>query len=160
MNKPEPASSALSPSPGTSSAEHLPALLEQRLSLLEALSEAIAATRAACITGELEALRAATGEQQHLCAQLLRLDRQLRPVLAPGVAPAQPETLLDRRLRDILARLKVAQNDLHRQNAAQQSLLRRSRRHLRALANFYRRYASTYAETAAPQAGTLCEERV
>jgi hypothetical protein len=132
-------------------------LLERRLTLLEALGQGVLAARAACIARDLEALRAATSEQQRLCLQLRALETPLRQ-WQPRAASS--DEYLDPRLRDTLARVAAAQRELRTRNAGQQSLLRRSRRNQQALANLFRRYAPSYAEAAAPCAGTLCEERV
>ena len=151
------------------------ALLERRLSLLEALSKTLAAWRADFVSMDLSALGARIQEQESLCAEIGSLDgritaTQVRCAALAGVA-AHPSEIcwpdggsgdpgLSERIGATLQRLAAAQAELKRLNDAHQAMLRRTRHTVGVLLNLFHSYAPSYAPLPAPQTGRLCEERV
>ena len=134
-------------------------LLQRRLALLLSLSSAEDQGRDACIARDLEALHACTAHQKELCRQLHALDQHLAPVQKSAQVEC-PDSALCTSIREVLLHLAQAQQELQRRNRVQQSLLRRARRNLQALAHLFQGYAPSYAVPTAPRSGSLCEERV
>jgi hypothetical protein len=150
-------------------------LLEQRLSLLEALSKTLAASRADFVAMDLESIQARIQEQERFCTEIRALDNhitnaQVRCATAAGLPPRAneifwPDTLnsdarIDERIRGAMQRVAVAQTELKRLNDAHQAMLRRTRRTVGVLLNFFHAHGPSYAVPPSVQAGTLCEERV
>lgn len=151
------------------------ALLEQRLSLLEALCKTLAASRADFVSMDLPAMQSRIQEQECLCGEIRTLDAritsvQVRCAALAGVAPHTSEIYwpdsgssdpgLSQRMGATMQRVAAAQAELKRLNDAHQAMLRRTRRTVGVLLNLFHSYAPSYAVPPAPQAGRLCEERV
>ena len=151
------------------------ALLEKRLSLLEALSKTLAACRADFIAMDLESMQSRIQEQERFCGEIQNLDKhitnaQIRYADLTGLSPRTSEIFwpaapgsgdaLDGRIRETMQRVAAAQSELKRLNDAHQAMLRRSRTTVGMLINFLQSYAPSYAAPPTRQTGTLCEERV
>lgn len=151
------------------------ALLEQRLSILEALSKTLEASRSEFIAMDLQAMQARIQEQERFCGEIKTLDHhitsaQVRCAQAAGVAPraneicwphtAPGEAGLSERIRETMQRVAAAQVELKRLNDAHQAMLRRTRRSVGVLLNFFHSFEPSYAAKPSLQPGTLCEERV
>lgn len=150
-------------------------LLEQRLSLLESLSKTLAASRGDFIAMDLEAMQSRIQEQERFCAEIRTLDNhitsaQVRCANAAGVLPRAneifwPDTVpsdtgIGEQIQGAMQRVAAAQVELKRLNDAHQAMLRRTRRTVGVLLNFFHAHAPSYAVPPSPQAGKLCEERV
>ena len=150
-------------------------LLERRLSLLDALSQTLAASRADFIALDLETIRTRIREQEQFCLQIRTLDdditqAQIRCAKLAGVpspsgeicwpSPAGTDPALAAKIRETMQRVAAAQGTLQQLNDAHQALLRRSRRTVHVLLNLFQSHAPTYATQVSPATGTICEERV
>lgn len=151
------------------------ALLEKRLSLLDALSSTLLAARADFIALDLDSIHARLREQETFCTQIRALDgdisrAQLRYAKLAGLparqneiywpaATSDSEDEVANKIHSAMLRLAAAQTQLKRVNDTHQSLLRRSRRNVQALLNLFQSYAPGYSVRATPGTGTLCEER-
>lgn len=134
-------------------------LLEQRISLLGSLAEALMAARLDVVSLDITGLEHRISEQDRLCTQIRKLDseldrvqRQCASVLsmsptAPGIPT--PDT---QRLRDLSSRLNTVQSTVKQLNAAHQMLLNRSRRTASALLRSYQSFAETYSDPSAARA--------
>ena len=151
------------------------ALLEKRLSLLEALSKTLASCRNDFIAMDLESVQNRIQEQESFCSEIQNLDKhitnaQIRCANLTGVSPrtneifwpgaAAPDDGFRGRIRETMQRVAAAQTELKRLNDAHQAMLRRSRATVGVLINFLQSYAPSYAVPPSRQTGTLCEERV
>jgi hypothetical protein len=134
------------------------ALLEQRLGLLRALAQQLAGCRKEFVAMDLDGMYLRIGEQEELCRQIesvhpaidslqrtcagqLGLARLDAVRLAGDVAGAG-------RLRGVMRELGEAQAEVNRLNQIHAAYLRRSRRTVDMLMNFFGKYALTYASTA------------
>jgi len=144
------------------------ALLEQRLGLLRALAQQLVGCRKEFVAMDLDGMYLRTGEQEELCRQIHSLHpaidslqrtcaRQLD--LARLDAVRQPEEVnWAARLRGVMRDLGEAQAEVNRLSQIHAAYLRRSRRTVDMLMNFFGKYALTYASPAestprAPRAG-------
>lgn len=150
-------------------------LLEQRLALLDSLSQVLAASRADFIALDLETIWGRIREQERFCTQIRELDHditqaQVRCAKLAGAPPVTQEIFWPRsgggdpavveRIYKTMQRVASAQAELKRLNDAHQALLRRSSRTVQVLVNLFQSHAPTYAVQTAPQTGAICEERV
>ena len=151
------------------------ALLEKRLSVLEALSKTLAACRNDFIAMDLESMQNRIQEQEGFCSEIQNLDKditnvQIRCANFAGVSPRTseifwpdavgPDDGFRGRIRETMQRVAAAQIELKRLNDAHQAMLRRSRATVGVLINFLQAYAPGYSIPPSQQTGTLCEERV
>ena len=133
-------------------------LLEQRISLLGALADALVSAQAGVVSFDMDGLEARIAGQQRLCSEISALDPELDRVQLQCAAQLKLSTALQAvapsessRIPEALARLRVVQSRVQELNAAHQALLRRSRRTVAALLNSYHSFALTYADPAAPR---------
>jgi len=149
-------------------------LLERRLDLLGSLAKTAADSRESFIAMDLEGIERRIAEQEELCARIRSLDSDITKIqdrCAQQVGANQATTGLfwpgsggndeaqDKRIRAMLGRIQAAQSELQQLNDANQAMLRRSRRTVRALLNLYNSFAPTYAEPPVVPLGAVCEER-
>lgn len=150
-------------------------LLEQRLALLDSLVKTLAESRADFIAMDLDAIQGRIQEQEQFCTQIRTLDNditsaQVRCAKLAGV-PAHADEIfwpdsqgspanVGEQIRATMRRVAASQKELKRLNDAHQAMLRRSRRTVNVLVNFFHSYSSNYAVPVSPKTGTMCEERV
>jgi flagellar biosynthesis/type III secretory pathway chaperone len=131
-------------------------LLEQRITLLGSLAEALVAARGSIAAFDIDGLEARIAGQQQLCADISALDTEIDRVqrncaakVASPVAPnATPE---NSHMRETLARLHAVQSSVQQLNDAHKILLQRSCRTVSALLNSYHTFAGIYSDPAAPR---------
>lgn len=148
MNKPETVS--------TDTTRYLE-LLEQRIALLDSLSDAFLAARTDVVSLDLDGLEAGIADQNRLCGEIGSLDSHIVQCAAHlSAAPDKSATETPdhdkRRLRESLDRLHQAEIRVKQLNDAHQILLRRSRRTVGALLNSYQSFALTYSDPSSARA--------
>jgi hypothetical protein len=138
-------------------------LLEQRLTLLGSLADALTAAGAHITSLDIDALESRVTEQAKLCMQIHALDVQLKGARqlsgAQGASalsknPNEPDAI---RCRETVQRLSQAQNRVKQLNDAQRALLRRSRRTVSALLNSYHSFAPTYCNPVDSRAAVFAQ---
>lgn len=145
------------------------------MALFDSLAKALAESRTDFVAMDLQGIERRIAEQEQLCGQITSLDAeitraQMRCVEQTGTraqtsAIARPGELYDadsseERIRATLGRVAEAQAKVKKLNDAHQAMLRRSRRTVNTLLNFFNSYATTYGTPAPSVTGTLHEERV
>jgi hypothetical protein len=128
-------------------------LLEQRMRLLGALSDALVAARADVVSFDLDGFEARIADQGRLCGDIRSLDARIDRLQLPCAArlAAGPQASVtppaqEDRLRETLARLRETQARVKQLNDAHKILLRRSRRTVGALLNSYHSFSLTYSD--------------
>ncbi len=130
-------------------------LLDQRITLLHALSDALLAARTDVVALDLNGLEDRIADQHRLCQEIRRLDSHIDQLQGQGADPrsAGPDKYVtrsanqdDRSLHDTLDRLHGAEVRVKQLNDAHQALLHRSRWTVGALLNSYRSFALTYSD--------------
>jgi len=148
-------------------------LLEHRFSLLGLLTQSLIQSRSDFIAMKLDAMERLTAEQERLCAQVRSVDAELARVqtgggedagLSPRLAglcwpgSRDGDVQQDNRIRAMLDRIRLAQEELARANHAHQAMLRRSKRTVQILMNFFSSFAPTYSSPMTARA--TYEERI
>jgi hypothetical protein len=132
-------------------------LLDQRIVLLEALAETLAAARRDMVCLDVDGLEARIVQQESLCVAVGALDVQLdhlqrqcatqvRECGAYHAQAGQDRAALAARLADTQLRMKTTQRKVQRLNQAHRMLLQRCRRTAGALLNSYATFTATYAD--------------
>jgi len=131
------------------------ALLEQRLSLLRGLAQQFVCCRKEFVGMDLDGIYGRIAEQEDLCRQIQSLHPAIDSLqrtcaqqldLARLDAPRQPEEAAwAGRLRTVMRDLGRAQAEVSRLSQIHAAYLRRSRRTINMLMNFFASYALTYA---------------
>jgi hypothetical protein len=139
-------------------------LLEERISLLNSLSEALAAARSAMVSFDMDALESQIAAQGNLCGKIQTLDEQAETLQFQCAAhlrlrQVDPCGDWDPKLQDALQRLHEAQAAVKHQNTAHQSLLIRSKRTVTALLNSLHTFEGTYQKAAVLQNSSKAEHR-
>jgi FlgN protein len=139
-------------------------LLEQRIALLNSLSEALTAAGSSMVAFDIDSLESRIGEQEQLCVGIRTLDEQIEGLQyrcaahlrlrGTGVDEDRPT-----QLEDTLHRLGKAQARVKELNDAHQVLLQRSRRTIAALLNSLRTFEGNYQPTSMLQAKRRLEVR-
>lgn len=154
-------------------------LLERRLELVRALNRLAAQWRQAFIAWDLNQSENFAADEERLSMQILALDMEIASHEAP-CSPQAPENPAaraplaaplgeldrntDRKIREVLGRMRALHLELKRSNEIRKSILTRSKITMNALRNLFNSHAPTYASPAAhptgSSRGTICEERV
>ena len=127
--------------------------LEQRIALLDSLSETLTAARAAMVSFDIDALESRVTQQQSLCREIKSLDEQVERLQYQCAAHLRlrgGQTADDShaKLEDALRRLHQAQANVKQLNDVHQAVLRRSQRTIVALLHSLRTFEGTYQEAA------------
>jgi len=128
-------------------------LLEQRITLLDSLSETLTAARAAMISFDIDALESRVTQQQSLCREIKSLDEQVERLQYQCAAHlrlrgGQTTDDSQAKLGDALQRLHQAQAKVKQLNDVHQAILRRSQRTIVALLHSFRTFEGSYQEAA------------
>jgi hypothetical protein len=133
-------------------------LLEQRITLLGSLADALVSARADVVGLDINGLEARIAGQQRICLEISALDpeidrfqRQCAAHLDLSSAQMPFTSSESSRIPEALARLRAVQSSVQELNAAHQALLQRSRRTVAALLNSYRSFSMTYVDPSAPR---------
>jgi hypothetical protein len=143
------------------------ALLERRLHLLHALARQFVECRGDFIAMNLDGMHGHTAEQESLCGQI----RSLQPAIdrlqlacaqqldlgRPDAVNHPEDAVWVERVREAKRELDKAQVEVGRLNQIHAAYLRRSRRTVNMLMNFYQNYALTYTQ---PPGSTLPAPRI
>jgi FlgN protein len=135
-------------------------LLEQRISLLGLLTEALNAARADVVQFDINGLEGRIRDQERLCIEIHSIDSRINVVQrqcatqlcahaggdANGVATPDADSV---RLRETMDRLNKVQMNVKQLNEQHRALLRRSRRTVSALLNSLQSFATTYSNPSA-----------
>jgi len=159
--------------------EKILALLERRLELVRALIRLGAQWRQAFIAWNLDHSERCAADEERLSMQILALDMEIASHAAPrslsaegnpsaraGLAAplADLNVNTDRKIREVVDRMRALHLELKQSNEIRKSILKRSKITMNALRNLFSSLAPTYASPAAqptgPSTGTICEERV
>ncbi len=132
-------------------------LLEQRITLLDSLSETLSAARAAVVSFDIDALESRVTQQQLLCREIKILDEQVERLQYQCAAHLRlrgGQTTDDSlaKLEDALHRLHQAQANVRQLNDVHQAVLSRSQRTILALLHSLRTFEGSYQEAALLQA--------
>lgn len=125
------------------------ALLEERLRNLKGLGHAIQSAQQACISADLEALRIHDSQKQHLCAEIRRLDQEIRTLVGNIHTSASMRAILDpahakgngidmtegRRLNDLFGESEECRAEVERLNRVYGEFLARSRATVNVMVN-------------------------
>ena len=150
-------------------------LLGRRMELVRALIRLGAQWRRAFIELNLEQSERCAAEEEKLSLQIFDLDTEialLEAARSPRIQPnpesreirsaatAEQEPHTDRKIRDVLDRMKALHVELKQSNEVRKSILKRSEITLNALRNLFNSHAPTYATPTPHSTGTIYEERV
>lgn len=148
-------------------------LLGRRIELLSSLAQILTQSRDDFIAMNLGAMERRTAEQEQMCAEIRSLDAEIASLQArsaesagtrfsAGVLcwPGSPDGDVhqDDQIRAMLGRVALAQAELKKINDSHQAMLRRSKRTVQILLNFFGSFAPTYS--APVPARATYEERV
>jgi hypothetical protein len=150
-------------------------LLERRLELVRALIRLGAQWRRAFIDWNLDHSEQCAAEEEKLSRQILALDMEIAShegrrlprsdqnaaVHSAGAAKSlEMNWHTDRKIREVLDRMRALHLELKQSNEIRKSILRRSKITMTALRNLFNSHAPTYAAPAPASTGTIYEERV
>jgi hypothetical protein len=150
-------------------------LLERRLELVRALIRLGAQWRRAFIDWNLDHSEQCASEEEKLSRQVLALDIEIashgpRPVpcseqdvaslSASAAERAEMDWHTDRKIREVLDRMRALHLELKLSNDIRKAILNRSKITMTALRNLFNSHAPTYAAPTAASTGTIYEERV
>src|ERR1700682_5367210 len=115
-------------------------LLEQRTALLQSLSDALHAARAAVVTCDIAGFETRITQQESLCQEIERRNGELRVAqqkVGVSVSLCKPRENREwnQRLWNSLERLQIVRESVKRENECHQALVRRSKRTAPALLN-------------------------
>jgi hypothetical protein len=140
-------------------------LLERRLSLLRLLAQEFVDCRKEFIALDVDGMYRRIFQQEELCRQIQRLDPAIQALqrtcamqlgLESRTAAGKPENAgWVERLNLVIRELGKAQAEVGRLNQIHAAYLRRSRRTMNVLMNFFGRHAMTYARPAEPARPSL-----
>ncbi len=125
------------------------ALLEERLRSLKRLARAIESAQQACISADLEGLRFHDSQKQQLCAEIRRLDMEIRTLFGNIQPSGSMRAILDpapakgngidmneaRRLSDLFGESEEYRAEVERLNRVYAEFLARSRATLKVMVN-------------------------
>jgi len=143
-------------------------LLLERIRLMEMLSDSLDAAGLFIASNKIDALEIRIAEQQRLCTLLEATHQEFRSLLRQENAatsldmPDSCQSSLpcgERDLREIVARLRLAENRLRASNASQSARVRRSRKTVTALLNAMQTFQGTYQNSALAQNAAKSEMR-
>jgi len=123
--------------------------LEQRTALLQSLSGALQAARAAVVSCDIAGFEARIAQQETLCQEIIKLDpgmllvRQKCAVEMSLPGPRESREW-DEKLRSALERSRVAGESVKRENECHQAVVRRSKRTVTALLNSFQTFEGNY----------------
>jgi len=137
-------------------------MLEQRIALLQSLSGALHAARAAVVSCDIAGFEARITEQETLCGEVIRLDAQLTILRQSCGADAQlrepgANRRWDEKLRDAFKRLQLAGEAVKQETESHQAVVRRSRRTVTALLNSFQTFEGNYQSLVYLGPGNLSE---
>jgi hypothetical protein len=133
-------------------------LVERRIALLLALSQALTAASESVVGFDLTGLEARIIEQERICTDIAALDRRIDHVQARLAKAAPPGRADETKLGAALMRLRETQDRVKSLNRSHQLLLQRSRRTACALLHSYQSFVADIYEN--PAAQQLAESAV